>query len=119
MAVPSARCCNAVTGREWIRDAREDVNVLGICLGEAADEEAMTADLQRHTGRHGCADSMPRRVINYIVNCPMPKYQAGGVATARCRGKSRPDLDSSRRLGLPHGGRQLSSICDGRCHEDG
>src|SRR4051812_3192501 len=75
----------------------------------------MATNLQRHTGRQGCADPVPRRVVHHVIDCPTPKDQARGVATTRCRGKSRLDLYSSRRLGLPHGGRQLSSICDGRC----
>src|ERR1043165_304082 len=118
-AIASAGCYGAAPGREWVRDAREYAYLLGIRLGEAADEEAMTADLQRHCGRQGYTDSMPRRVVHYVIDCPTPKDQAGGVATAQCRGKSHPDLDSSRRLGLTHDGRQLSSICNGRCHGDG
>src|SRR4051812_5684386 len=117
--IPSAECCNAAPGRERIRDTGEDAHIPGICLGEAADEEALAADLQRNTRWQGCADCKPLSVVYHVVDCPTPKDQAGGVATARCRGKSRPDLNSSRRLGLPHGGRQLSSICDGRCHGDG
>ena len=36
-----------------------------------------------------------------MINCPTPKDQARGVAFAQGRGKARPDLDSSRRLGCP------------------
>src|SRR3954469_422581 len=44
--IHSAGCCLAAPGREWIRDAGEDTHLPGISLGETADEEPMTVDLQ-------------------------------------------------------------------------
>src|SRR3954453_18469487 len=101
-AITSAGCCLAAPGRERVRDARENTYLLGIRFGEAADEDTMSADLQRHPGRQGDAEFVPSRVVNHIVNRPMPTDQARGVTLARRRGRTRPYLYSSRRLGLPH-----------------
>src|SRR3954462_4824327 len=87
-AITSAGCCLGAPGRQRVRGARKDAYILGIRLGEAADEETMSTDLQRHPGRQRDADSVPVRVVNHIVDCPTPKDQARGVTLARRRGKN-------------------------------
>src|SRR4051812_4524315 len=78
----SPRVLQSAPGRERIRDIIEDAHIPGICPGETADEEALTADLQRNTMRQGCADCKPLSVIYHVVDCPTPKDHARGEATA-------------------------------------
>ena len=97
------RHCRVAARQQGIRGVRKHAYLPGVHIGNDRDEDAMAAKGQNDAARQ-------ERSCSKLGQCPDPENQAGSNARARWRRWSHPDHDSSQRLGLPHGGRQLSSI---------